>query len=306
MIMGQSAEKNIYSEHEIFFSPKQENNMWNLFLDNSGSTWNRTEYWNKARDIVSNLGEDSRVFCWNSKLVENSNHVRQILRDSDSNGGTNIAPVASYCVRNKIHGNIIIITDGEIWSQSVREATEILKDHTFKKVKIYICGKNLSVGTAFSRNCEVELIDLLKETVFYSISNEDLKMLDHIEDMSYLTFNEKFDTLKQVVATQITGYNKDNPRLLSLRNKLIIMGKRLTREKRHIDTKAAEELKIDTVIGVQKSELSNDEKILNSEKIMEKLLSKYNSGDGDELQKKLNELYLKSHVLLILAEIRQQ
>lgn len=271
--------------------PQHKDDMWHIFVDNSGSTYNCTLYWNKVRVVVKELSQNSKVYCWNSKLIINQKEVKYILEHGDANGGTSIDPVARYCVKNNINGNIIIITDGDVLENSVEAATTILRNHIFKKVKIYICGNNLSVGAAFSRNCEVELIHLLSEKLFYSISNEDLELLKNIKDISYSTFNEKFDTLMQLVATQVRGYDKNEPKVLNMRHKLIIMGKKITKEKRLLDTKAAKKVNVNTVLSVQKSELNEDQKIAQCEEIIDSLLYKYNQNDGDDLQQKLNALY---------------
>lgn len=265
--------------------------MWHIFLDNSGSTCERTEYWNKAKEIINKI-KDYKLYCWNSYLTDDQYCTHDILKYNKAEGGTDIRHVALYLVGKNITNNIMIITDGEVWPGTVKEASCALENYKFKNVIIYICGENLSVGASFSRNCEVELRHLLTGEIFYSINNEDLEMLKNIEDISYETFNVKYDKLRQVVATQIRGYNKNNPKLLSLRNKLITMGKKITKEKRDLDTaEAKKQAGRDTIISVQNSNLSNIEKIQQCDQIVKKLLSKYNDNDGDNLQKKLNDLY---------------
>lgn len=134
--------------------------MWHIFLDNSGSTYERTEYWNKAKEVINKI-KDYKLYCWNSYLTDDQYRTHDILKYNKAEGGTDIRYVALYLVDKNITNNIMIITDGEVWPNTVKEASCALENYKFKNVIIYICGENLSVGASFSRNCEVELRHLL-------------------------------------------------------------------------------------------------------------------------------------------------
>lgn len=99
---------------------------------------------------------------------------------------------------------VILITDGQVGDNSVRECDKILDGYKFTKTICYIISSsnygvlNMSVTCPFTRRCENEVYEKyadrpLKKLVQYS--PEDYKILDTLDEITLENFEANFDTI---------------------------------------------------------------------------------------------------------------
>ncbi len=260
-----------------------------VFLDISGSTANVFDnngmsYYDKVKHILKKY-PDAKLVLWNHTLITDPSVIEAFLEDPEGMGGTDIQPIAAFILHYEINTNIIIITDGEINQRIVQSASQMLTNHKFNKVTFYLCSQNVSVGTAFSRNCALEVINLLNGQVIYGVSQEDIEIFDHLETIGTThQFNELYERLFNYVQTQVRGLKKNHKNVLNIRKKLVTMSRKV------ISDRNKNKSKDNTILSIQMADLKEDEKETQCTSVINQMLKSFSFEEADELQRKISRL----------------
>jgi hypothetical protein len=162
-----------------------------VYVDISGSVTNSIIYWDKVAEIVS-LNKTAKFIVWDITSKEITyNEMLTYIKTKNGYNGTDISCVALSIVDNKYSdNNIIIITDGEVSSSSVKLAETILIDFNIKEVECYIIKYtsysseiDISVPLPFMRNNTSKLYYTNSEnitTLIKNINKTDYEILKNI------------------------------------------------------------------------------------------------------------------------------
>ena len=136
--------------------------------------------------------------------------------------------------KNNFKGDLILITDGEIDSCSVKKCSDLLFDWKFNSVSIYIIGGsfggiNESITCAFTRNSphRIEITNSYypTECEIVEVTNDDYKLLeflDEIKDVAeFMKLSEKIKNVLISVNMGTKGNKTLYERLIKLKNNLI-------------------------------------------------------------------------------------
>jgi hypothetical protein len=162
-----------------------------VYVDISGSVTNCIIYWDKVAEIVS-LNKTAKFIVWDITSKEITyNEMLTYIKTKNGYNGTDISSVALSIVDNKYSdNNIIIITDGEVSSSSVKLSETILIDFNIKEVECYIIKYtsysseiDISVPLPFMRNNTSKLYYTNSEnitTLIKNINKTDYEILKNI------------------------------------------------------------------------------------------------------------------------------
>lgn len=200
----------------------------------TGGTGNR-HYHDKTQQILAQY-PDSEVLFWDNagKIVTRA-EMAEINAACRGGGGTEPASIAIYCRAANFHGELIIITDGEVHSSSVDRSGEVLgADWKFEHVTAYLINTggtvNMSVTCPFTR-CSPHQIHVLDRTATpiqeasVTVTAADMAVIDELDAIGtiadYLAVAPRLDSL---VIARTMGTMGDS----SLRDRLLAMKKRIT------------------------------------------------------------------------------
>lgn len=208
-----------------------------IAYDGSGSTGgtDNRHYHNKTQQILAQY-PDAEILFWDNvgKIVTRA-EMAAINTNCRGGGGTDPSAIAIYCRSANFHGELIIITDGEVHSSSVDRSGEVLgADWKFEHVTAYLINTggtvNMSVTCPFTR-CSPHQIHVLDRTATpiqeasVTVTAADMAVIDEIDVIGtiadYLAVADRLDSL---VIARVMGTTGDP----SLRDRLLTMKKRIT------------------------------------------------------------------------------
>lgn len=209
--------------------------------DYSGSTDAHAFYHSKANEIYSRsvsgefAGRPHAFYVWNHTIAEVSEtEYRQLLLRMDGCGCTCPSVVARTCRELEFHGVLVLITDGQVYEDQVREVDVLLRDWKFEHVHCHVIDTsvsaysqmNLSVTSAFTRGSphtiRVYRKDLPEEQ--YDVSHEDFDTLRQLGDVHGVDdLRARMPRLVRAVTANTMG-SEGNP---ELKEQLIALRKRV-------------------------------------------------------------------------------
>jgi hypothetical protein len=216
-----------------------------LGYDCSGSTgvyYNNIElvsfYHTKTQNIERTLLDGKNVIRtrWDDYIVQITQKELEIINKSKKGyDGTNPEVLVDYIINKNFHGNLVLITDGQIGSDIIKRCSAKLKEWKFKKVFIYLIQTNSynniqeSVSCAFVRNSPhtIEIYNTngtLKQDVI-NITHQSFSILNNIESITnedeFMSSVPILDNLLMSVNMGTLGDSKLKNDLVKLKNRII-------------------------------------------------------------------------------------
>lgn len=207
--------------------------------DCSGSTGNNIFYHNQSEQIINSIinstvdpDNNLSIVKWDDRCVEISRHqLSMINKDRRGYGGTDPERLCEFIKENNFHGNLILMTDGDIHDHSVRLCSQLLQDWKFNSVSVYITGSgrmNESISCSFTRNSphRIEITNTLSlETEIIEVTNDDYAFLEFIEEIKdvpeFISLSDKIKNVLISVNMGTSGNKTLYEKLIKLKNKLI-------------------------------------------------------------------------------------
>ena len=263
------------------------NKKFTFYIDISGSVGSFTDYWVNVEQVyldIKNKDCVGKIFIWDSSINEiDETKLKKLIIEKRGYGGTDPTLIAKNLVNNNINSNIIIFTDGNVSSISVKSTDKILENYQLDDVKCYIIGQNsvnMSVTCPFTRNNNSEVFSKSIYTSLKSVryTKPDPKLLDTLETINLSTFNEKYNTLEDIIIAKNMGREGDP-----------VMKEKLLKLKKNLSFELANS-KSEDFGNLIRNELKNqnfDSAII----IAKSMTDKYFESDiGSEIDKKINYL----------------
>ena len=157
--------------------------------------------------------------------------------------------------------HLVIITDGNVSQEEIREADEKIKNinYNFDYVTVYILGDDadLSVGAPFCRNTPNKTFEKKGPednfTELVTLSKEDIETLEHLEKYyNYNEFANNYDKIFKAVQAKCIGTSDEN-----LKNNLEIMFSNIMRDSKNIDFDFLNQSK-KVLIGMTEGSIKNN------------------------------------------------
>jgi phosphotransferase system IIB component len=193
-------------------------------------------YHKKTQEIERTVLEGKKVTRtrWDDSIHEISkSELEWINRTKRGYNGTNPEVLVDYIINKKFHGNLVLISDGQIGSNTVQRCSEKLKEWKFKKVFIYLIGTGFnieeSISCAFTRNSPhvIEIYNsngTLKQDVI-EITNESFGILDKIDSISdedeFMAIVPELDNLLASINMGTSGNSQIKDNMVKLKNRII-------------------------------------------------------------------------------------
>lgn len=215
--------------------------------DCSGSTSGAKNYHEKNQlilktilltiETIKNKNVNFKIVKWDDFCNEITiDELNEINLYKKGFAGTSPEKVCDYIKLNNFHGQLILISDGQILQSSVDYCSNSLSEWSFKNV--YVClinnwGEiNESISCAFTRNCP-HTIEILQnannvlESEVISVSNDDYRLLDTIDTENinnisdFFLFSEKIKNVLISITMGTKGNKLLYDKFIKLKNKLI-------------------------------------------------------------------------------------
>jgi hypothetical protein len=217
-----------------------------IAYDCSGST-NQVQFYHRmSADIVKSIiGMDDEfssqiavsqvdVLLWDSEAkIADLNELNKINDSLNGYGGTRPSFVARHCIEKGFHGNLVLITDGEIGTDEIDTADEILHEWKFAQVECHVIQQygdaNMSVFCPFFRNSPHVIYshNQAKRDKWKSlmqVTTDDFLIVADIVNVSKVEeFESLFPRLEKVLISKTMGKAED----VELRDELLKMRQRL-------------------------------------------------------------------------------
>ena len=212
-------------------SPIKPNAETLIAYDYSGSTAGNKNYHQIAAQIASNCDQDNtNILLWSGDAKYTTfEKLAQINQQLIGSGGTDIDVVAKTIIKDNFNGKLILITDGQVGTNSIDVCDTILQNREFTSVEVYIIGNcaNMSVSCPFTRNCPhiVKTYDhnmSVTETVITEADIQTLTIIDSINDE--ITFVNKFDSILKALTARMMGRNDTD---MQIHDQIVRMQKRI-------------------------------------------------------------------------------
>jgi hypothetical protein len=215
-----------------------------IAYDSSGSTYGAKTYHRITQSIVSKYPK-ARIISWNNTWKEISHHeLKRINTTEWGDGGTQINCVATSLLTLNFQGQLILITDGGVDTQSIDRCDRMLQN--FKGITIaetHIIGSfaNMSVSCPFTRYCPhtVYTYNSNQETPNNTVhvSEEDLNTLNTIDTIQSINeFESKYDTILKAITARMMGRLDID---IKIHDQVVKLKKRLHEEHSKNNTNAA-------------------------------------------------------------------
>lgn len=188
-----------------------------IAVDISGSVNQQAVYWN----LVASVAEEypptdpaNKYLLWDHGYqYVDAACVINAIKTRRGHGGTEPRCVAA-AMRECAPQRLVLITDGEVSQQSVQMTDRVLNAYTeqhgaLPDVCCHIVNyrPNLSVTAPFTRGNTAKVVTHVgsRAEVVFSLTRDDYRLLDQIDDMSYATFSEKYDTVHAALTALTMG-----------------------------------------------------------------------------------------------------
>lgn len=146
-------------------------------IDTSGSTNTQTKYWNNVKQIIDNVRKQYisvNYISWDYSAKKiNINDVHDLINSKNINGKWGTEPqcfIKELQKNNEKLINLIIITDGAIYNEDIKQSNLLLDGRQFNSVVVHFLNTtadmNLSVSAPFIKKTKYKLYidnELLKE-----------------------------------------------------------------------------------------------------------------------------------------------
>lgn len=203
--------------------------------DCSGSTGNKKEYHDQSQQIVNsvdNPDDNLSIVKWDDRCVLiNKYQLSVINNDRRGFGGTYPQRLCEFIKENNFTGDLILMTDGDIYINDVRRCSELLQDWKFNSVSVYITGSgtmNESISCSFTRNSphRIEIRNTYSlESEIIEVTNDDYAFLEFIEEIKdvaeFMKISDKIKNTLISVNMGTSGNKTLYEKLIKLKNKLI-------------------------------------------------------------------------------------
>lgn len=203
--------------------------------DASGSTDQAANYHDLSQALVSDLPADTTILYWDSvRRVITRAELAAINKARRGNGGTDPLRIAEYVREQNFHGHLVILTDGQVSTNSVDAAGRLLgNDWAFASVTVHLCHTggtvNMSVSCPFTR-ASPHTVHLYEPANGYtaktvtSVTAADLETLTLVGSLRTIPeFMAAAPALERVLIARTMGTNGDP----TLRDSLLAMKRRL-------------------------------------------------------------------------------
>jgi hypothetical protein len=204
--------------------------------DYSGSTETIEFYHNTVQRVLVQY-EPYSVVLWDNRLeVSTPRALKQINRSRDGRGGTRPLVVAQYCVEQQIHGQLILITDGQILPRHVEELDNFLNMNQMhiSSLDCFLIQTaeddklDATVIAPFIRRFPHKVLMYglnAHEPVIITSGGGSLdQLLEEIKQINKIAdFQTKFDHLFSEIVTKMLGKTED----LRLHNEILALQRRL-------------------------------------------------------------------------------
>jgi hypothetical protein len=206
--------------------------------DGSGSTGNQAKYHDETQRIVralQNVTQRMKILFWDTThRTITERELAQINKERKGGGGTESACIAEHVRATAFHGDLVIITDGQVSTQSVdRCATLLGADWAFTSVTAHLIDTggpvNMSVTCPFTR-CSPHTIYTYMRAANYertaatSVTAEDLQILERIAAIQTVAdFMTVAPTMERAIVARTMGSTGDP----GLRDAILAMKKRM-------------------------------------------------------------------------------
>lgn len=204
--------------------------------DYSGSTEACDFYHNTVQKILTQY-EPYDVILWDNQLkISSTRELKNINRIRDGRGGTRPILVAQYCSNQKITGDMILITDGQIFKHHVEELDKYISANPLhlSHIECYLIQTaesdklDATVIAPFLRNVShiVFMFPLnSQEPIVVSSGGGSIEeFLQEIRQINTIAeFQSKFDHLFSEVVTKMLGKGED----LQIRDEILALQRRL-------------------------------------------------------------------------------
>ena len=194
-------------------------------------------YHEKTQDIERTLfdGKDNVIRTrWDDAIREITKSDLELINKTKKGfDGTNPQVLVNYILNNNFHGNLVLISDGQIGSNIVQRCSEKLIKWKFKKVFIYLIGTGChieeSISCAFVRNSPhvIEIYNpngTLKQDVV-EITDKSFSILDKIESIKneneFIAIIPHLDNLLASINMGTSGNYQIKDNLVKLKNRII-------------------------------------------------------------------------------------
>lgn len=193
-------------------------------------------YHKKTQDIERTILEGKRVTRtrWDDSIKEITKRDLEIINNTKKGfGGTDPEVLVDYIIKKNFHGNLVLISDGQIGITIVQRCSEKLKEWKFKKVFIYLIGTGYtieeSISCAFVRNSPhvIEIYNqngTLKQNIV-EITNESFAILDKIESIAtedeFISIVPELDNLLASINMGTSGNSEIKNNLVKLKTRII-------------------------------------------------------------------------------------
>lgn len=205
--------------------------------DGSGSTGNQAHYHDETQRIVSNLDAASpkmKILFWDtSHRTITERELAQINKERKGGGGTESACIAEYVRATDFHGDLVIITDGQVSEGSVDRCASLLGgDWTFASVTAHLIDTggvvNMSVTCPFTRRSPHTIYTYMRATNYErcatTVTAEDLQILERIAAIQTIAdFMTVAPVMERAVVARTMGSTGDP----TLRDTILAMKKRI-------------------------------------------------------------------------------
>lgn len=208
-----------------------------VFVDNSTSTGGKKSYWWLVNEIYKTLISEGfivEVILWNSEIEKVSEECfQQTVGKCRGTSDTRISSVAEFLVKNKIHSNIVLITDGEVYNYDVCSANETLALHGINGIICYVItsmntNTNMSVTCPFTRG--IHTVHIMQENTSIKtrvVTSDDIELLEKIANLNLEKFREVYERLVELLIAKHMGLDECDP---VLKNAILSLRRQIMRE----------------------------------------------------------------------------
>lgn len=207
-----------------------------IAYDGSGSTGGNAFYHRRTQEIVAQYpNTESQILYWDTSFkVITHQELSRINAAKQGGGGTESSTIANYIKATNFHGNLVIITDGQVGMGSVDCCTATLGTAWhFDSVTAHLIDTggvvNMSVTCPFTRVSPHTVYcyygrDDHGMTVATSVSAEDMAAVTELTTIATVAdYEARADVIERLVMARTMGTMGDP----SLRDAILAMKKRI-------------------------------------------------------------------------------
>lgn len=219
-----------------------------IAMDISGSTGGNKFYHKTSKEIIDKY-PNADLLLWDTRSITGDRAKQDVIRINQNcigGGGTDPVLIAKHIIQTNFHGDLIIISDGQVGTHDIDKVENVLNKNAnwkFNNVECHLIEMtrsgniNMSISCPFTRESTSDVRVYKNEIQVENnvVSIDDIRVFNDIDTINTL---EQFQANSTILERCIVAKTMGLTSVTSLRDSLLAMKKRIIKNISNTNTKS--------------------------------------------------------------------